>query len=98
MHENRETSELSARESGADRPEKAESRTTGMNGTEGSDRAVDWGMAPIGRTRLLSVPRCTRQYGQPEFIPGTAGAALAACHTPPQPEAPAQLGPTAAPF
>jgi hypothetical protein len=40
MHENRETSELSARGSGTDRPEKAESRTTGMNGTEGLDRAV----------------------------------------------------------
>jgi len=40
MHENRETSELSVRESGADRPEKAESRTTGANGTEGSDCAV----------------------------------------------------------
>ena len=43
MHENRETSELSARESGADRPEKAESRTAGMNGTEESDR----GMVPM---------------------------------------------------
>jgi len=40
MYENRETSEPSARESGADRPEKAESRTAGMNGTEGSDCAV----------------------------------------------------------
>jgi len=43
MHENRETSELSARGSGADRPEKAESRTAGMNGTEESDR----GMVPM---------------------------------------------------
>lgn len=40
MHENRETSELSARASGADRPEKAESRTTGVNGAEESDRAI----------------------------------------------------------
>jgi RNA-directed DNA polymerase len=40
MHENRETSELSARGNGADRPEKAESRTTGANGTEESDCAV----------------------------------------------------------
>ena len=40
MHENRETSELSARGSGADRPEKAESRTTGANGAEESDCAV----------------------------------------------------------
>jgi RNA-directed DNA polymerase len=40
MHENRETSGPSARGSEADRPEKAESRTTGMNGTEESDRAV----------------------------------------------------------
>jgi len=40
MHENRETSELSARGSGADRPEKATSRTTGMNGAEESDCAV----------------------------------------------------------
>ena len=40
MHENRETSELTARGSGAARPEKAESRTTGANGTEGSDCAV----------------------------------------------------------
>ncbi len=38
MHENRETSELSAR--GADRPEKAESRTTGVNRTEESDCAI----------------------------------------------------------
>jgi RNA-directed DNA polymerase len=40
MHENRETSELSARGSGADRPEKAESRTAGMNGAEESDSAM----------------------------------------------------------
>jgi len=40
MHENRETSELSGRGSEADRPEKAESRTTGANGTEESDCAV----------------------------------------------------------
>ena len=40
MDENRETSELSAHESGADRPEKAESRTTGVNGTEESDCAI----------------------------------------------------------
>ncbi len=40
MHENRETSELTARGSGAVRPEKAESRTTGADGTEGSDCAV----------------------------------------------------------
>jgi RNA-directed DNA polymerase len=40
MHENRETSELSARGSGADRPEKAECRNTGANGTEESDCAV----------------------------------------------------------
>ena len=40
MHENRETSELSARVSGADRPEKADSRTTGMDGTEESDCAI----------------------------------------------------------
>ena len=45
MHENRETSELSARGSGADRPEKAESRTTGVNGTEESDCAV----VPVNR-------------------------------------------------
>jgi hypothetical protein len=40
MHENRETSELTARGSGTVRPEKAESRTTGANGTEGSDCVV----------------------------------------------------------
>jgi RNA-directed DNA polymerase len=40
MHENRETSGLSARGSGADRPEKAEGRTAGMKGTEESDCAV----------------------------------------------------------
>jgi len=40
MHENRETSELSACGSGADRPEKASSRTAGVNGTEGSDCVV----------------------------------------------------------
>ena len=40
MHENRETSELSARESGADRPEKANRRKTGANGTEESDYAI----------------------------------------------------------
>jgi RNA-directed DNA polymerase len=40
MHENRETSELSERESGADRPEKAESRKTGANSAEESDCAV----------------------------------------------------------
>jgi group II intron reverse transcriptase/maturase len=40
MHENRETSELSVRESGADRPEKAASRTTGVNRTEESDCVV----------------------------------------------------------
>jgi RNA-directed DNA polymerase len=40
MHENRETSEPTARGSGAARPEKAESRTTGASGTEGSDCAV----------------------------------------------------------
>lgn len=40
MHENREASELSARGSGAGRPEKAESRTTGANGAEESDCAV----------------------------------------------------------
>jgi RNA-directed DNA polymerase len=40
MHENRETSELSARGSGADRPEKADSRMTGVNGAEESDCAV----------------------------------------------------------
>jgi hypothetical protein len=45
MHENRETSELSARERGADRPEKAESRTTGANGAEESDCAV----VPVNR-------------------------------------------------
>ncbi len=40
MHENRETSELSARGSGADRSEKAGSRKTGMNGAEESDCAI----------------------------------------------------------
>jgi len=40
MHENRETSELSARGSGADRPEKADSRKTGANGAEESDCVV----------------------------------------------------------
>jgi hypothetical protein len=40
MHENRETSELSARGNGADRPEKAESRKTGANGTEESDCVI----------------------------------------------------------
>lgn len=40
MHENRETSELSARGSGAGRPEKAECRTTGMNRAEESDCAI----------------------------------------------------------
>jgi hypothetical protein len=40
MYENRETSELSARGSGADRPEKADCRKTGANGTEESDCAV----------------------------------------------------------
>ena len=40
MHENRETSELSARGSGADRPEKAERRNAGMNGAEESDCAI----------------------------------------------------------
>jgi hypothetical protein len=40
MHENRETSELSAKGSGADRPEKANCRTTGMNGAEESDCAI----------------------------------------------------------
>jgi len=40
MHENRETSELSGRGSGTDRPEKADSRKTGVNGTEESDCAV----------------------------------------------------------
>jgi len=40
MHENRETSELSACGSGADRPEKALSRAAGVNGTEGSDCVV----------------------------------------------------------
>ncbi len=40
MHENRETSELSGRESGTDRPEKADCRKTGTNGTEESDCAV----------------------------------------------------------
>jgi hypothetical protein len=40
MYENRETSELSARGSGADRPEKADCRKTGANGAEESDCAV----------------------------------------------------------
>ena len=40
MYENRETSELSGCGSGADRPEKADSRKTGANGTEESDCAV----------------------------------------------------------
>ena len=40
MHENRETSELSARGSGADRPEKANCRKTGANRAEESDCAV----------------------------------------------------------
>ncbi|HEY7616580.1 MAG TPA: group II intron reverse transcriptase/maturase [Terriglobales bacterium] len=40
MHENRETCEPSACGSGADRPEKAESRTTGVNGAEESDCAI----------------------------------------------------------
>jgi RNA-directed DNA polymerase len=40
MHEKRETSELSARGNGADRPEKAECGTTGANGTEESDCAI----------------------------------------------------------
>ena len=53
MHENRETSELTARESGADRPEKAESRTTGMNRTEESDCAV----VPVNQPNKGSSPR-----------------------------------------
>jgi RNA-directed DNA polymerase len=40
MYENRETSELFARRSGADGPEKAASRKTGVNGAEESDCAV----------------------------------------------------------
>jgi hypothetical protein len=40
MHENRETSEPSAPRSGADRPEKADSRMTGTHGAEESDCAV----------------------------------------------------------
>lgn len=40
MHENRETSELPARGSGAGRPEKAGCRTTGMNRAEESDCAI----------------------------------------------------------
>ncbi|MGD0100750.1 MAG: group II intron reverse transcriptase/maturase [Acidobacteriota bacterium] len=40
MYENRETSELSGCGSGADRPEKANCRKTGANGTEESDCAV----------------------------------------------------------
>jgi hypothetical protein len=40
MHENRETSELSSRGNGVDQPEKAESRTTGANGTEGSETCL----------------------------------------------------------
>src|SRR5512143_2133831 len=40
MHENRETSATSERESGAERPEKADSRKTGVNGAEESDLAV----------------------------------------------------------
>ena len=40
MHENRETSELSAHGSGADRLVKANGRTTSVNGTEESDCAV----------------------------------------------------------
>ena len=40
MHENRETSELSARASGADRPEKAKCRNAGANGGEESDCAI----------------------------------------------------------
>ncbi len=46
MRENQETSELSALGSGADRPEKAESRTSGVDGTEESDCAVVPGNLP----------------------------------------------------
>ena len=52
MYENRDTSELSARESGADRPEKAERHTAGMNGTEGSDCAV----VPVKRPNKGELP------------------------------------------
>jgi len=40
MHENRETSDLSAHESGADRPVKANGCTTGVNRLEESDCAI----------------------------------------------------------
>jgi RNA-directed DNA polymerase len=40
MYENRETSELTARGSGAGRPEEADCRKTGANGAEESDCAV----------------------------------------------------------
>jgi hypothetical protein len=40
MHENRETSEQTERESGADRPEKADSPKTGANRAEESDCAI----------------------------------------------------------
>jgi group II intron reverse transcriptase/maturase len=53
MHENRETSELSVSGSGADRPEKAESRTTGMNGTEESDCAI----VPVNQPNKGESPR-----------------------------------------
>jgi len=53
MHENRETSELSARGSGADRPEKAESRAAGMNGTEESDCAI----VPVNQPNKGEPPR-----------------------------------------
>ena len=53
MHENRETSELSARASGADRPEKAKSRTTGVNGTEESDCVI----VPVNQPNKGEPPR-----------------------------------------
>ena len=53
MHENRETSELSARGSGADRPEKAESHKTGVNGAEESDCAV----VPMNEPNKRGLPR-----------------------------------------
>jgi hypothetical protein len=40
MHENRETSDLSAHGSGADRPVKANGCTTGVNRSEESDCAI----------------------------------------------------------
>jgi len=60
MHENRETSATSERESGAERPEKADSRKTGVNGAEESDLAVV----------LVNQPN---KAGEPEGEPAAEG-------------------------